>query len=155
MNDSDSRPLLVIEDSDEDFATLLRLIEKQTQAQHVRPGPVYRCQDGDDALDFLYREGSYANPGLAPRPSAILLDLNLPGTDGREVLRQLKKDEGLKQIPVVVFTTSDNPADIEYCYRMGANGYLLKPVDLIALKRTVEAFTNYWLSANLPPSAAA
>lgn len=155
MNDSDSRPLLVIEDSDEDFATLQRLIEKQIEERSVRPGRVYRCHDGDEALDFLYREGKYADVALSPRPRAILLDLNLPGTDGREVLRQLKQDEGLQQIPAIVFTTSNNPADIEYCYRIGANGYLLKPMDLLALKHTVEAFTHYWLGANLPPSAAA
>jgi len=155
MNDSAPRPLLVIEDSDEDFATLQRLIEEQVEERNVRPGPVYRCHDGDEALDFLFREGKYADSTLSPCPRAILLDLNLPGTDGREILRQLKQDEGLQQIPAIVFTTSNNPADIEYCYRIGADGYLLKPIDLTALKQTVEAFTNYWLGANLPPSMAA
>lgn len=148
MNERSSLPLLVIEDSDEDFATIERLIQKQD----VQPGPVYRCKDGDEALDFLYRLGSYADPASSPRPATILLDLNLPGTDGRHLLRQLKQDKTLQEIPIVVFSTSDNPADVEYCYRSGANGYLIKPIDLAALKRIIEAFIEYWLGVNRPPS---
>ncbi len=148
MKEGDSRPLLVVEDSDEDFVTLQRLIRKQ----QVRPGPVYRCSDGDEALDFLYRKGEYTDPQIAPRPAAVLLDLNLPGTDGRDVLQQIKQDNELKKIPIVVFSTSANPTDVEYCYRSGANGYLVKPMDLSALQRAVEAFTRYWLAINLPPS---
>ena len=148
MNERGPRPLLVIEDSDEDFTTLQRLIRKQ----EVRPGPVYRCSDGDEALDFLYRKGHYTDPQASPRPAAVLLDLNLPGTDGREVLQQVKQDENLRKIPIVVFSTSNNPADIEYCYRSGANGYLVKPMDLSELQRTIDTFTRYWLETNLPPA---
>ena len=149
MNKTLTHPLLVVEDSDEDFVVLNRLM------QHMAvQNPVYRCTDGDEVLDFLYHEGSYQNPDLAPRPSVMLLDLNLPGTDGREVLEQLKQDTQLQKIPVVIFTTSKNPQDIEFCYRHGANGYLIKPMDLEQLQTSVQAFVDYWLSTNISPQIA-
>lgn len=136
------QPLLVIEDSDEDFEAFGRIL-RRTSVNN----PVYRCIDGDDALDFLYRTGTYGEISRAPRPSIILLDLNLPGTDGREVLEQIKQDETLKMIPVVVFTTSANPRDIEVCYRHGVNGYIVKPIDINRLVRAVQVFVDYWFEA--------
>jgi CheY-like chemotaxis protein len=136
-------PLLVAEDSDEDFVTLQRLMQRM-QVQN----PIHRCTDGDSVLDFLQSGTEESQPA---RPSVILLDLNLPGTDGRDVLEQLKQDESLREIPVVVFTTSSNPKDIEFCYQKGANGYLIKPMNAQALQRTVQAFVNYWLESNTPP----
>lgn len=141
--------LLVVEDSDEDFAVLQRLM-RQMAVQN----PIHRCEDGDDALDFLHQAGDYTDLDDALRPSIILLDLNLPGTDGREVLEQLKQDGNFKEIPVVVFTTSSNPKDIDYCYQNGANGYLVKPVNALELQRTVQAFVDFWLEVNTPPSLA-
>ncbi|MGK7928318.1 MAG: response regulator, partial [Spirulina sp.] len=132
--------LLVVEDSDEDFVVLQRFMKRL----EVRT-PVYRCVDGDEVLDFLYQEGDYRDALTAPRPSAILLDLNLPGLDGRELLEQLKQDESLKAIPIIIFTTSSNPEDIEWCYQRGANGYLIKPVNSLELQKTVQAFVEYWL----------
>jgi Response regulator containing a CheY-like receiver domain and an HTH DNA-binding domain len=113
--------------------------------------PIYRCTNGDKVLDFLYQEGDYSNPEIAPRPSIILLDLNLPGTDGRDVLEQLKQDQKLKEIPVIIFTTSSNPKDVEFCYQKGANGYLIKPVDSEELEKTVQAFVEFWLEVNTLP----
>jgi CheY-like chemotaxis protein len=139
-------PLLIAEDSDEDFE-VLQLLMQQMEVQN----PIYRCTNGDKVLDFLYQEGDYGDQGAVPRPSVILLDLNLPGTDGRDVLEQLKQDRNLKEIPIVVFTTSSNPKDIEFCYQKGANGYLIKPVDSSELEKTVQAFVEYWLEANIPP----
>lgn len=140
-------PLLVAEDSDEDFVTLRRLMQRMDVQN-----PIYRCTNGDEVLDFLYQEGDYENSASAPRPSIILLDLNLPGTDGREVLEQIKQDDSFKGIPIVVFTTSSNPKDIEFCYQKGANGYLIKPMSASELKRTLQAFVDYWLEANTLPS---
>jgi CheY-like chemotaxis protein len=140
-------PLLVVEDSNEDFKMLQRLMRRM-EVQN----PIYRCINGDDTLNFLYREGNYNNPELSPRPSAILLDLNLPGMDGRDILERLKQDIIFQKIPIVVFTTSSNPRDIELCYQKGANGYLVKPMDVRELQKTIEAFIDYWLEANTPPS---
>ena len=131
--------LLVIEDSDEDFVALQRMMKSASL-----PHRVERCTDGDDALDFLYHTGKYVDKKTAARPSLILLDLNLPGTDGREILHQLKQDDSLKIIPVVVFSTSSNPKDIEACYEYGVNSYILKPIDAHKLKLTIEIFSKYW-----------
>jgi CheY-like chemotaxis protein len=137
-------PLLIAEDSDEDFE-VLELLMQQMQVRN----PIYRCTNGDKVLDFVYQDEGQRH---GQRPSVILLDLNLPGTDGRDVLEQLKQDQSFREIPIVVFTTSSNPRDIEFCYRNGANGYLIKPVDSEELERTVQAFVDYWLQTNVPPA---
>lgn len=139
-------PILIVEDSDEDFEAVGRVMRKSAVTN-----PLFRCTDGDDALDFLYRMGTYADPQTAPRPALILLDLNLPGTDGREVLEQIKQDEELKIIPVVVFTTSANPRDVEVCYRNGANGYILKPIDLNRFVELMRIVIDYWFRAIILP----
>ncbi|MEO0457319.1 MAG: response regulator [Cyanobacteria bacterium P01_A01_bin.114] len=140
--------ILVVEDSDEDFEALGRVLNK-TYGVDV---PLCRCIDGDDALDFLFQTGEYADLKSEP-PGLILLDLNLPGTDGREVLLEIKQDDRLKIIPVVVFTTSSNPKDIEACYRAGANSYMLKPMHLDQLKTSVRLFVDYWFKATVLPDS--
>jgi len=149
MTSNPTQPLLVVEDSDEDFEAFGRMLRKAAIAN-----PIYRCTDGDEALDFLYHTGEYIDFGKAPRPGIILLDLNLPGTDGREVLEKIKQDEILKVIPVVVFTTSSNPKDIEVCYRYGVNGYILKPIDIKQLMRTIQVLIDYWFEAVVLPDVA-
>lgn len=114
--------------------------------------PIFRCVDGEDALEFLYQTGPY-RPAVAPRPSIIVLDLNLPGTDGRDVLGQIKQDKELGRIPIVVLTTSSNPKDIEECYRNGANSYILKPIDMGKLVDTIQTFVHYWLDVVSLPDA--
>ncbi|MBN3938786.1 response regulator [Nostoc sp. NMS9] len=147
-------PLLVVEDSNEDFRMLQRLMRRMSVQN-----PIHRCTNGDEVLEFLYQQGNNAyakdedlpNSKVALRPSVILLDLNLPGIDGRDILDRLKQDKSFKGIPIVVFTTSSNPKDIELCYQKGANGYLVKPMDAQELKKTIQAFVDYWLEANTPP----
>ena len=141
-------PLLVVEDSNEDFLMLQRLMRRMSVQN-----PIHRCTNGDEVLEFLYQLGSEAlrNSQVALRPSVILLDLNLPGIDGRDILDRLKQDKSFKEIPIVVFTTSSNPKDIELCYQKGANGYLVKPMDAQELKKTIQAFVDYWLEVNTPP----
>ncbi|MDB9540982.1 response regulator [Anabaenopsis tanganyikae CS-531] len=145
-----TKPLLVIEDSDEDFEALCRIMKKQAVVN-----PVFRCTDGDEALDFLYHTGIYSNTQNLPRPSIILLDLNLPGTDGREVLQKIKQDEEFKYIPVVVFTTSSNPKDIEVCYQSCVASYMLKPIDINRLVETLQSFITYWLDIVILPDSVA
>lgn len=140
------QPLLVAEDSDEDFAVFQRFM-KRLNVQI----PIYRCSDGDEVLDFLYQEGDYQGKPEILRPSVILLDLNLPGLDGRELLKKIKQDESFRKIPIVVFTTSSNPEDVELCYQRGANGYLIKPVGTPELQKTLQSFVGFWLEANIPP----
>ncbi len=140
-------PLLIVEDSDEDYNALARLME-QMAVKH----PIHRCLDGDEALEFVLQTSApQTEVSRSPRPVVILLDLNLPGTDGREVLAHLKQDQFYTDIPIVIFTTSDNPQDVDFCYQAGANGYLVKPIGFKKLEETVQAFVNYWLRANVPP----
>ena len=139
--------LLVIEDSNEDFEAFQRYAR-----QSPLPILIYRCVDGDDALAFLYRTGRYTDPQSAPRPGLILLDLNLPGTDGREVLRKIKQDETLKLVPVIIFTTSNNPRDIEACYRQGVNSYIVKPMDFTRLKHNIQILIDYWFDTTILPT---
>ena len=98
--------------------------------------------DGVDALDFLHRRGKYAD---APSPDLILLDLNLPRKDGREVLESIKEDEFLRHIPVVVLTTSQSEQDIVQSYKLRANAYVTKPVDLEQFLTVVKSIEGFWL----------
>lgn len=140
--------LLIIEDSDEDFEALGRIINLvSTFALKID-----RCIDGDDALDFLNRVGEYQDAIDLFYPDLILLDLNLPGTDGREILVTIKQSETLKKIPIVVFSTSSNPKDIAACYQSGANSYLLKPMNINELKESVRMMLDYWFKATVLPN---
>jgi CheY-like chemotaxis protein len=139
--------LLIVEDSNEDFETLRRLLQHSPLTI-----PIYRCENGEQALAFLFQTGEYAAPEIAPRPALIVLDLNLPGTDGRQVLYQIKRDERLKSIPVVVFTTSSNPKDVEDCYQYGANSYITKPINFTKLKLDIQTIVNYWLEVSTLPN---
>jgi CheY-like chemotaxis protein len=138
--------LLVVENNNEDFETFQRFLRQSSLAI-----PIHRCINGDQALAFLYHTHPYAAPVLAPRPGLILLDLNLPGMDGREVLRRIKQDNELKLVPLVVFTTSNNPKDIEACYRQGANSYIIKPMDFSLLKRSIQTLLEYWFDITVLP----
>ena len=108
------------------------------------------AEDGEEALAFLRREGKFAN---APRPDLILLDLNLPRKDGRDVLAEIKKDENLKSIPVVILTTSQAEQDIVKTYNLHANAYITKPFDPDQYMGVVKSIENFWLAiAKLPPN---
>jgi two-component system response regulator len=112
---------------------------------------VIHCEDGDAALDYLFRRADYADPAKSPKPGIILLDLNLPGTDGRDVLEQIKSDAALRQIPVIVLTTSIDERDIEGCYRMGANSYIQKPVDIDGFFHAIQTLKDYWFEVVILP----
>lgn len=139
--------LLIVEDSNEDFEALQRFLGRSPLTIHIQ-----RCLNGDQALAFLSRTGSYVERESSPRPHLIVLDLNLPGTDGREVLRRIKQDNNLKMIPVVVFTTSNNPKDIEVCYQYGVNSYIVKPINFAQLKRDIQILVEYWFEVTMLPN---
>jgi CheY-like chemotaxis protein len=139
MKISPRHPILVVEDSPEDFQVTVRCFRKANVNN-----PIYRCVDGEDALDYLHQRGAHADPNKAPRPAVILLDLNLPGTDGREVLAEIKRSASLRDIPVVILTTSALEEDIEKCYRDGANSYIQKPVDMTEFVAAIQRIKDYW-----------
>lgn len=149
MNDTPNQPILLVEDSPEDFETTKRAFRKAGLKN-----PIVLCADGDEALDFLHRRGRFADPAASPRPGLILLDLNLPGTDGRQVLEEIKSTEALKQIPVIVLTTSNDERDVAACYRAGANSYVQKPVDMDGFMRAIERLNGYWFEVVILPRQA-
>jgi chemotaxis family two-component system response regulator Rcp1 len=120
----------------------------------LREAKVYNnlhvAQDGIEALRFMRQEGPYSN---APRPDVILLDLNLPRKDGREVLAEIKADEALKRIPVIVLTTSQDEEDIFKTYDLHANCYITKPLDFDQFMHVVQSVEDFWLSVvTFPPA---
>jgi len=109
-------------------------------------------ENGEQLLDYLRRTGAYAPPAEAPRPGLILLDLNMPRKDGRTVLKELKSDPDLRQIPVVVLTTSKADEDIYKSYDLGVNSYIVKPVTFEALVDILQTLEKYWFEiVELPP----
>jgi two-component system response regulator len=143
-----STSILLVEDSPEDFETTRRALQRSGLQN-----PIHLCTNGDDALDFLHRRGRHADPP-PPRPGIVLLDLNLPGTDGRQVLEQIKSDAQLKQIPVIVLTTSADERDIAACYLAGANSYVQKPVDFAGFLLAIERLKGYWFEVVILPQEA-
>lgn len=141
-----SQTILIVEDSDDDYMATVRAFKKANLLN-----PVRRCTNGDQAIDYLLQRGEFSGPGQAPRPNIILLDLNLPGTDGKEVLRMIKADPDLQKIPVIVLTTSSAEQDIEQCYAAGANSYVQKPVDLVGFIQSVARLTDYWFNVSILP----
>jgi CheY-like chemotaxis protein len=102
--------------------------------------------DGQELLDYLRREGAYAGPSFdAPRPGLILLDLNMPKKDGREALAEIKANEALRRIPVVVLTTSKDEEDVLRTYDLGVNSFITKPVTFAGLVEVMRTWTRYWL----------
>ena len=138
--------VLLVEDSPGD----VRLTQEAFRDAN-RSVRLHVASDGVEAMAFLRHEGAYVN---APRPDLILLDLNLPKMDGREVLAQIKEDDSLRTIPTVVLTTSDAEADISKSYQLHANCYLNKPVQLDAFEALVKSINEFWLKdVKLPRQA--
>jgi CheY-like chemotaxis protein len=141
-----NQTILVVEDSPDDYAMIKRGFKKARMAN-----PVYHCEDGEEALDFLFHKGDYAPPNNPPLPGIILLDLNLPGTDGHEVLNEIKNNPELKKIPIIVLTTSSDERDIEKSYRNGANSYITKPVTFSGFTEAIQRLKEYWFSIVILP----
>jgi two-component system, chemotaxis family, response regulator Rcp1 len=145
---TDAAPIeiLLVEDSPGD----IRLTQEAFKDAKVHVN-LHVALDGADAMAFLGREGKHAK---APRPDLILLDLNLPKKDGREVLKEVKESPALKSIPVVVLTTSDSEADVLRSYELHANCYITKPVGLEGFLKVVKSIDNFWLSVVKLPHVA-
>lgn len=134
--------ILIAEDNEEDFETFQRIFNRTIGV------PLIRCRDGEAVLNYLTEPPD----GAVGWPSLILLDLNMPGTDGREALTRLKSDPKLRSIPTVVFSTSSSPKDVSYCYDQGANGYMSKPVNYRDLERSLRGLVEYWDKIMLLPT---
>ncbi|PWB46603.1 MAG: two-component system response regulator [Candidatus Methylomirabilota bacterium] len=143
-----SLAILMVEDNPMDVELTLRALRK-----HKVSNPMTVARDGEEALDYVHRRGRFA--AHAPIPSLILLDIRLPKRDGIEVLREIKGHPVYRTVPVVMLTTSQEEADVRTSYELGANSYIVKPVDFDKFLEVVRQIDLYWLLTNLPPVAAA
>ena len=135
-----SQRILLVEDSEDDYESTTRAFKKANLHN-----PIHWCQSGQEALDFLHVNKSDDSPGL------ILLDLNMPGMDGRKTLQHIKDDQQLKRIPVIILTTSTDERDVAACYQMGANTYVQKPVTFEGLIEAIRRLKEYWFEIALLP----
>ena len=136
--------ILLVEDNEGDIGLVEEVFEEGRINNNLSV-----AEDGDEAMMFLRKEGQFAN---ATRPDLILLDLNLPGKDGREVLKEVKEDDNLKKIPIVVLTTSKAEEDILKSYDLHANSYITKPVDFDQFINVIKSIESFWLDVVKLPS---
>lgn len=139
MNSLEPLTILLVEDDPADQKLIRTSMKDQRVANELRI-----VDSGEEGIDFLHHRGSYSSD--SPRPDLILLDLNMPGMGGKEFLKRIKDDENLKQIPVVILTTSDSERDIIESYKLQASGYVHKPVTLDGFKQAMEGINEYWFT---------
>ncbi len=138
--------ILLIEDNPDHILLIHEALTVNNIANEVKV-----VKDGQEALDYLFRNGKYSDPEKSPKPALIILDLKLPKVDGQEVLRIIKSNPELKQIPVVVLTTTTQEEEIAKCYKNGANSYVTKPVNPQEFFDKIRDLKIYWLVTNSLP----
>ena len=146
MIDADLIEILLVEDSPEDAELTLRALKKHNLANHI-----HHAKDGVEALDFLFARGHRAEHGTPRMLRVVLLDLKLPLVDGLEVLELMRADPRTKVVPVVVLTSSREDPDVARSYALGANSYIVKPVEFEGFVKAVSSLGLYWLLLNQPP----
>ena len=146
MDHTEAVDILLVEDNPQDAELTTRALKKNNLANRL-----FTVEDGAEALDFVFCRGKYATRDNGHSPKVVLLDLKLPKVSGLEVLRALKQDERTRSIPVVVVTSSREDPDIKTAYALGANSYVVKPVDFDAFAESVSSLGLYWLLVNQPP----
>jgi CheY-like chemotaxis protein len=139
-------PLLVVEDNEADFEVISLLLGEAGVSSLI-----IHCRTGEEALRYL-SELQKKLPAEQTLPAHVLLDLNLPGVSGLDVLMELRKGDRFALVPVTVLTTSSHPNDIDSCYRAGANSYLIKPVDFQRFQKMLSSFAEYWFQVAVSPS---
>jgi len=145
MNDKDIVEILLVEDNPQDAELTIRALKR-----HNLTSQLFHVEDGAEALDFLFRRGKYEGRPPDISPKVVLLDLKLPKVNGLEVLRLMKSNSHLRTIPVVVVTSSAEDPDVKSAYELGANGYVIKPVQFDAFIEAMSHLGVYWLMVNHP-----
>ena len=146
MTDLQQVEILLVEDNPEDAEMTMRALRKRNLANHL-----HWVKDGEEALEYLFCTGRYAGRDLRQPPRLVLLDIKMPKVDGIEVLRRVKSSE-LKQVPVVVMTSSNEERDVLESYRLGVNSYIVKPVQFEDFMDTVAKIGLYWVLSNRVPA---
>jgi len=138
-NQNESVIILLADDDPDDRMLTSRALKKNRLANEIRT-----VNDGEELMDYLLHRGAYADEAFAPRPGLILLDLNMPRKDGREALLEIKSEESLRRIPVIVLTTSEAEQDILRSYDLGVNAFVTKPVTFEGLAEAIRALGEFW-----------
>ncbi len=146
MNDMHAVEILLVEDNLQDAELTIRSLKKHKLANNV-----FVVEDGAEALDFIFCRGKYGERDIKHPPRVIFLDLKLPLVSGLEVLRAVKQDTSTRSIPVVVLTSSREDPDVKAAYELGANSYVVKPVDFESFTKAIGELGLYWLLINQPP----
>ena len=150
MGKLDKNTVILMADDDEDDCLLLKSAFEDAGITKV----LRFVEDGKELMDYLYRQGQYADPKQSPCPDLILLDLNMPMKDGREALREIKSDPELRSIPIVILTTSKEESDVRMTYETGAASFITKPLTFNEWSKMVETMGRYWFEvATRPPKA--
>ena len=138
--------ILLVEDNASDAEMTIRALKKYNLGNRL-----LRVKDGAEALDFLFAEGPYAGRQIGSTPKVVLLDLKMKKVNGKEVLLKIKSDERTRKIPVVVLTSSREDPDIKECYVLGANSYVVKPLEFDDFHKAISDLGLFWLAVNEPP----
>ena len=138
--------IVLVEDNPSDAEMTIRALRKNNLSSKL-----LHLKDGVEALDFLFGTGEYQDRNMASNPKVVLLDLKMPKVNGIEVLRKVKADERTKSIPIVILTSSKEDPDIQECYGLGANGYIVKPVGYENFTKAISELGLYWTILNQPP----
>src|SRR5271156_2104090 len=146
MNEANIVEILIVEDTQQDLDLALRALRKAKLSNRIQV-----ARDGEEALQFIFCEGPYAQRKIENGPKVILLDLKLPKIDGLEVLQRIKGDPRTKSIPVVILTSSKEQNDVVDSYDLGVNSYIVKPVNFEQFSEAVQNLGLYWLLLNHPP----
>jgi len=141
-----TKKILLVEDNPSDIELTLRAFERQKIGNEI-----IVAEDGKEALDYLFGTGEYSGRDISEQPTVILLDLNLPLIDGKEVLRRIRSNELTRRLPVVILTSSKEEQDVTQSYDLGVNSYIRKPVDFNQFSEAVRQLGLYWLVINEPP----
>lgn len=141
--DHDVIEILVVEDNPFDMELMLRAFKKRNINN-----PLHTVEDGAEALDFIFCRNAYEGRSFSRQPKVVLLDLKLPKVNGLEVLEAIKSDERTKSIPVVMVTSSQEEKDVTMAYALGANSYIVKPVEFDVFTDAMSSVANYWLNLN-------
>jgi two-component system response regulator len=139
--------ILLVEDNMDDAEMTIHALRKNNLANKL-----IHMKDGEEALDFLFGTGNFIGRDVNLKPSLILLDLKMPKVDGLEVLERVKSNEATKKIPVVILTSSKEDPDVSKCYELGANSYIVKPVEFESFIKAVSELGMYWMILNQPPA---